>query len=362
MRRNFEYLAPHIKTVIEVQRPSEEMKYDGRIIILPGRKRYRYRILRFIFDIYVDFRVSRTLMRESLKSEIELIIIHFLTNAAQHRRVFLKCKKPVFVHCHGIDVTWEQYSVTRKWRKLWWGNYAEKVKQLPVNVSFVANSVWTKGKLKEIGIESSRIHVNNPGVPIPQEVPKKDPQKKWLKFLFLGRLVDVKGPDLTIKAFEKACREGLHGELIIAGDGNLRYACEKLIRESEFSDRIKMLGYVSAKEGEKLRQEADVFTAHSRKGPDSLQEEAFGVAFIEAMSYELPVVTGASGSLPEIIRNGIDGILFEPGDIDAHARSLIEIAENAEKRISMGLSGAQRVKNMFSVERENQGLKRIYVL
>ena len=184
-------------------------------------------------------------------------------------------------------------------------------------------------------------------------------RKKWLKFLFIGRLIDVKGPDLTIAAFERACEMGLNGELILAGDGNLRSVCEKLAKESAYSGRIKILGSVSALDGERLRNEADVFTAHSRKGPDSLQEEAFGVAFVEAMAAGLPVVTGASGSLPEIVRNRIDGILFNPGDIEAHARSLFEIAGNSSMRISMGSSAALRAKENYSIEQENRGLIKI---
>lgn len=359
MRRNFEFLSPYIITVIEEEVPEECLIGYRKMVILPERKNFNSRLLRFISDIVTDIRSRRLFKRETNNKNLDLIIIHFLTNAVQYRKALKKFKKPVFVHCHGIDVTWEKYTITRKWRKIWWGNYVIEVKKLPVNVFFIANSINTKRKLEEISISSERIYINNPGVPIPLELPYKDPEKKWVIFLFIGRLLDVKGPDLTILAFERACEMGLNGELILAGDGNLRSACEKLSKESVFSDRIKILGAVSAIEGEKLRNNADVFTAHSRKGPDSLQEEAFGVAFVEAMAAGLPIVTGASGSLPEIVRNGIDGILFSPGDIEAHARGLLEIACNSEMRISMGRSGALRAKEKYSIEHENEGLIKI---
>ena len=339
--------------------PEKSLITDKKLVLLPKRKNYKSRLFRLISDICIDIKSRRILMRETKNKDIDLIIIHFLTNAVQHRKVLKKFTKPVFIHCHGIDVTWDIYRITRYWRKLWWGDYVKEVKKLPSNVFFIANSISTKRRLEEIGINSERIYISNPGVPIPGEIKYRDPQKKWLKFLFIGRMHDVKGPDLTIMAFEKACEMGLNGELILAGDGNLRSACEKLSKESAFSDRIKILGVVSASEGDQLRNEADVFTAHSRKGPDSLQEEAFGVAFVEAMAAGLPVVTGASGSLPEIVRNGIDGILFNPGDIEAHAKSLFEIAGNPELRISMGRSGALRAKENYSVEKENNGLIKI---
>ena len=359
MRRNFEFLSPHIETVIEEEMPEESLIGNKKIVILPQGKYFKSRLLRFFSDINSDIKNRSIFKQEARNKNIDIIIIHFLTNAVQYRKTLKRFNKPVYVNCHGIDVTWELYSLTRKWRKLWWGDYIKEVKKLPPNVYFIANSISTKKKLEEINVSEERIFINNPGVPIPNGNKLKEPQNKWLKFLYLGRFLDVKGPDLTILAFIKACEMGLNGELILAGDGKLRADCEKISRESRYSERIKILGTVSAFEGDRLRNEADVFTAHSRKGPDSLQEEAFGVAFVEAMAAGLPIVTGASGSLPEIVRNGIDGILFNPGDIEAHARSLFEIACDNELRISMGLAAALRAKENYSIEHENKGLAKI---
>lgn len=359
MRRNFELLSPYIKTVIEEEMPDESMLTNKKLVLLPKSKNYKSRILRLIADILVDIRRQKIIKQETRNKEIDVIVIHFLTNAVRLQKILNEFNKPVYIHCHGIDVTWEIYSLNRKWRKLWWGDYVKEVQKLPDNVFFIANSNNTKKKLEEINLCANRIFVNNPGVPIPFVVPERDAQKKTLTFLFIGRLIDVKGPDLTVSAFIKACEMGLDGELILAGDGKLKSVCENLAKKSKFSDRIRILGTVTAAEGERLRNEADVFTAHSRKGPESLQEEAFGVAFVEAMAAGLPIVTGASGSLPEIVRNGIDGLLFNPGDVNAHANCLCEIADNPEMRISMGRSGALKAKEQYSITRENEGLLKI---
>ena len=359
MRRNFEFLSPHIVTLIEDEMPESSLIEGKKVIILPKGKSYKSRLLRFISDILIDIQCRKLFRQEINKKNADIIIIHFLTNAVQYRRSLKKFKKPVFVNCHGIDVTWDLYSITRKWRKLWWGDYIKKVKKLSPNVMFIANSNSTKKKLEDIDISSERIFVNSPGVPIPSVIEPRKSEKRRLTFLYIGRLIDVKGPDLTIKAFERACEKGLSGELVIAGDGVLKDTCEKLCKESQYSDRIKILGAVSAKEGDRLRVSADVFTAHSRKGPSSLQEEAFGVAFVEAMAAGLPIVTGASGSLPEIVRDGIDGLLFKPGDIEEHAECLCKIGENMDLRVLMGRSGALRAKEKYSIERENKGLSKI---
>src|SRR5690606_33177261 len=121
-----------------------------------------------------------------------------------------------------------------------------------------------------------------------------------VQILYLGRLVDCKGPDLTIQAFSLACEQGLRGKLTIAGDGPLLAECEQLRAVSPFAHCIQLLGSVDEPTAERLRTEADIFTAHNRKGPYTNQEEAFGVSFVEAMAAALPIVSGANGSLPEL--------------------------------------------------------------
>ena len=73
---------------------------------------------------------------------------------------------------------------------------------------------------------------------------------------------------------------------------------------------------------------ASLFTMHSIKGAQSGQEEAFGVAFLDAMSHGLPVVTGNSGGVSEIVNEGITGFLVTPGDIEAHADRMAQLISN----------------------------------
>jgi len=120
-----------------------------------------------------------------------------------------------------------------------------------------------------------------------------------------------------------------------------------------------MLGAVDAETGERLRAEADIFTAHSCHGPLTLHEEAFGVSFVEAMAAALPVVSGRSGSLPELIDDGRDGFLVEPGDVEAHADAFLRLASDPGLRQSLGEAGWRKAKERFSCERERAQLRAI---
>src|SRR5688572_3828156 len=78
--------------------------------------------------------------------------------------------------------------------------------------------------------------------------------------------------------------------------------------------------------------------------------ETFSIAALESMSLGKPVVLTRIGGAEEQVRHGINGLLFEPGDIDALVRNLRELAD-AESRRRMGAAGAQAVREQFTLQR-----------
>jgi len=120
-----------------------------------------------------------------------------------------------------------------------------------------------------------------------------------------------------------------------------------------------ILGSVDAVAGDRLRMNADLFTAHNRTGPLSRQEEAYGVSIVEAMASALPVVTGRSGGVEETVVHGETGILLTSGDVEAHAEAFLQLADNPKLRHQMGEAGWCRAKNHFSWEQERDTLRKI---
>jgi glycosyltransferase involved in cell wall biosynthesis len=208
-------------------------------------------------------------------------------------------------------------------------------------------------------VPPSRIVVKYLGVTTPAAPPLRAEQHEDLEILYLGRLIDCKRPDLVIKAFELACDKGLKGNLTIAGDGPLRDSCESLRVRSRYSERIQMLGAVDEQTAERLREKADVFTLHNMRGPMTRQEEALGVAAIEAMSSALPVVSARSGGISEVVVDGETGILVRPGDVDAHAEGFLKLASDPALRRRLGVAGWRRARTVFSLEKERSYLLRL---
>ena len=302
----------------------------------------------------------KKLIEKQLLNKIQsadILLIHFIGPAIYFKKVIEKINIPVFIHVHGADIFWDLKKINPFGESYYNDIYIEQVREIGKHVCFISNSNFSTNKLLQIGIPQLKIKMKYFGVPEQKILHKSENSIPII--LFLGRLVDFKGPDQVIKAFELTRKKGCNARLIIAGDGPLKVTCELLRHHSKYAADIDILGEVNYKKAEELYHLADIYTMHNIKGPLTNQEEAFGVSIIEAMSYGLPVVTAKSGAVCETVVHNETGIIIEPYDIEAHAEALISLVCNYNKRRKMGEAGKKRIKETFSVEAEEKQLKEI---
>lgn len=306
---------------------------------------------------------SKKLKKILTSQKVSVVLAHYLEFALRYEEAWSQSSIPLYVHCHGYDVTWDLRKHENPGERYFDDTYLDKVRILSKRATLIANSNLTARRLVDIGIKEDKIAVKYLGVPVPGIFPERNARTSDpLQILYLGRLVDFKGPDLVIQAFDQACSKGFEGELLIAGDGPLRVTCEIMRKRSRFSERIKLLGAVDRKTAENLYKRADIFTAHNCTGIISGQEETFGVSVVEAMAAGLPVVSGRNGSLMETVIDGKTGFLVEPGDIEAHADAFLRLEADATLRREMGFACWQRAKECFSAEQERTTLLEILQL
>lgn len=362
MRRMADYLGEDLKVIVDFSE-EKNARHAGCEWLKIDKPRGNLGTFDNIFAKWWCKKNNSKKIRNVLaRDDVTVVLINFLNYAVDYRKVISCTNKLVFVHCHGLDVTpqlrrskrgltgWRVHSVF----------YSRRVRNLPKNVRFIANSLSTKAALLRMGVPQSKIYLKYFGVPNKSFFyPKGSDTSKNLNILYLGRLVDFKGPDLTIKAFAVAHRLGLRAQLTMAGDGPKRKECEVLCEELGIKPFVKFVGPVSEQEGDELRRTADVFTAHNQRGPESMQEEAFGVAFVEAMAAGLPIVTGRSGGIPEIVEDGCHGLLFESGDVEAHAHALLRLQNDYELRKRLGRNARDRAITEFTIEKERKRLRTI---
>jgi L-malate glycosyltransferase len=133
-------------------------------------------------------------------------------------------------------------------------------------------------------------------------------------------------------------RAKMPAKLVMIGDGPDREPAEQLARTRGVHEDVRFLGKQNGVR-EKLGQ-ADLFLLPS-------QLESFGLAALEAMACEVPVISTNAGGLPEVIENGIDGYLVEPGNVKLAAEYAIDILSRADRGREMGQRARQNARRKF---------------
>jgi glycosyltransferase involved in cell wall biosynthesis len=165
------------------------------------------------------------------------------------------------------------------------------------------------------------------------------PDQRWPRIVGVGRLSREKGFDLLIRAF--ACIAPWYPDwsLQILGEGPQRAELEDLADSLGVRDNVHLPGWVERPEPALL--DAGVFALPSRY-------EGFPNALLEAMACGLPCVAAACDSGPaEIIRDGVDGLLVPPENVDAMADALKQLVSDDAQRMRLGRRAVE-VTSRFS--------------
>lgn len=156
-------------------------------------------------------------------------------------------------------------------------------------------------------------------------------------FVAMGRLAHQKGFDLLLDAFARTESRHRGWRLTILGEGPLRPDLEKQARVLGIDGEVSFPGLV-ASPWDRLRRHA-VFVFSSRY-------EGFGLALVEAMACGLACVSFDCPSGPaDILSDGVDGRVVPPGDVDALARSMDQVASDPSLRRRLGAAAAVRAKD-----------------
>jgi glycosyltransferase involved in cell wall biosynthesis len=160
-----------------------------------------------------------------------------------------------------------------------------------------------------------------------------------LQCAFIGRVTQIKRPDRFLDIVFEVKKRGLAIEFFVAGDGELTSTCrERIIRENL---PVKLLGWQSDIESVLSAADIVVLTSDNEGTPLSL---------IQAGMAGLPVVTTRVGSVPEVVLDGVTGIVTAL-DIRDFADALEKLSKSAELRTRMGVAAQEFTLSSFGVKR-----------
>jgi len=155
--------------------------------------------------------------------------------------------------------------------------------------------------------------------------------------MHLSNFRPVKRVTDTVEIFGLV-RAKMPAKLVLIGDGPERGATEYLVRKKRLQKDVHFLG--KQDQVYRLLSDADLFLLPS-------QLESFGLAALEAMACEVPVIATNVGGVPEVVEHGIDGYLVAPGDVKTAAKYAIDLLSRADRGREMGQLARLNAKKKF---------------
>ena len=169
--------------------------------------------------------------------------------------------------------------------------------------------------------------------------PIKKPKNKIINLLFVGRLVNRKGPLYLLKAIKKIIVTHQNIKLTIIGDGPEKLNAEKFVKEKNLSKFVEFKGEIFGKERIGYYQKSDIFCA-------PYIDEAFGITILEALSCGVPIVGFKNESFLEILKGYPYPRLFVNNrNVLELSQALKQLINSIEKRKEISRWGIERVKD-----------------
>lgn len=169
----------------------------------------------------------------------------------------------------------------------------------------------------------------------------------------IGRFVHKKGFDILIEAFRLVSDRVAPLDLIIAGEGPEWHENKELAARLGLLDRVHFIGWADRRTTISLFNGCEFFVLPSRIEP-------FGIVNLEAMASGKAIVATKVGGVPELVTNGINGLLVEPNDIESLAKNIVYLHKNRELRELMGRKGRELVERNYTWERIAEGYLEVY--
>jgi len=222
----------------------------------------------------------------------------------------------------------------------------DRLARIPARIDrFITPSNFLRSKLLEGGFDPARVVCvpNFVDLALYTGLPEED------YFCYLGRLSQEKGLDILIRAVA-----GLDaGRLLVVGDGPEEEALRKLAAELKTS-RVEFAGYRSGEELRRILAQSQFVVLPSR------WYENLPFAVMEAFASSKAVVASRIGGIPEMVEDGVNGLLFPMGDEGSLAACLARMLGDRRLREEMGRRGREKAERLYEREGHYAEIERIY--
>ncbi|TMG24538.1 MAG: glycosyltransferase [Chloroflexi bacterium] len=167
----------------------------------------------------------------------------------------------------------------------------------------------------------------------------------------VARLEPEKGHPTLLEAWPKVLQSCPEAYLLIIGEGSRRAELERQVSELRIAHRVVFTG---------RRDDIPAVTAALEIAVLPSYREAQGLTILEAMALRRPVVASAVGGIPEMIEDGLTGLLVPPRDPEALATAIVRLLRDHSLADTLGRAGHDMVHDRFCIELMVKAIERIY--
>lgn len=201
---------------------------------------------------------------------------------------------------------------------------------------------WHKVEVTPLGIDPS----------VYGQAPFRDYPDPF-ELISVGRFSHVKGYPMLLDSVAILVREGRNIRLRMVGDGSDRPMLEERSRELGIASQVLFDGWKNQDETRALYSNADLCVLSSFA-------EGIPVVLMEAMAMGLPCVATRITGIPELIRDGIDGLLVTPSDPAEMAVAIARLMDDRALRLSMSVSSRERIRTKYNLQANTEHLSNVF--
>lgn len=223
------------------------------------------------------------------------------------------------------------------------------------------SELW-RDRLLALGAPPSKTQLHRMGVDTAlfTERPRTLTPGDSVRFIAVGRMVDKKAFDDAVAAFASFQSQpgAPPASLTLIGNGKMQGALQAQAAASGHGEKIRFTGLLPNNRVAAELDAAHIFVLPSRTASDG-DMEGIPVAIMEAMAQGMPVLTTRHSGIPELVTDGVDGLLSAERDRDGLARNMAVLAASPERWPEMGARGAARVRRDFELRTWNDRLAQV---
>ena len=222
---------------------------------------------------------------------------------------------------------------------------------------FLSNSDFFRRRLINLGSDERRTFVYRSGIDCSKFAyfVKTFPKDKRVRIVTVGRLVEKKGIEYSIRAVAHLLKQGMDLEYDIIGDGPLRNSLQDLIDGFGARDRINLKGSQDQKFIIEALQRSHIFITSSvtakdgdQNGPDNTIKEAMAVG--------LPVIASRSGAIEEVVDDGKTGLLTDERDVEGIVQKIKHLTDHPEIWLAITKAARAFVEQNYNLDKLNDEL------